>query len=655
MKMITGLLALAVLTTTVATVVATLGSTAAADAAVTCSKWAATGGNDANAGTQAAAYRSLGKLASSLAAGQTGCLPAGQTYFAVAGNGVVSTDAGTAAAPVTITSDPAGRATVKGQLWLTPTSHDIVLTGLDFGGGFTDTGAPLYTKGSHLILHGDRIAITNNDISDPRGICISAGKAHATDPAVNDVAEDLRVTGNRIHGCGMDPAIAWTEVDSGAHGIYLENTLRALVSNNLIYANRFRGLQLWPRNDGATIERNLFDENATHVNIGSSMGPQYNGGFIAQNTTVRDNLMTGRVTTFWPSKNPSQLYGYFPDGSPTYGNTVNGNCFAPGDPAATGSGFTLGANTTAQAQFTNQPARDYRLLASSPCQGKGPASIQPPASDRYVTVTAPATTTTGTVILPSIKVQNRLATAGPVTVTVGVTGAKLLKLTTSSGACTATTCSATLPASGSITVTASVGATAPGSASTTATLSETDATAADNAATGTTGVTGKTCTYAGTDAADTHQGTAANEVVCLFGGNDTVMPAGGDDDIFGGLGKDRVSYWNAASAVVFNLTQRAAWDAAAGTAIGWDTLSSIEWGTGTAHADSLIGSALGDTLEGLEGADGIRGLGSYDALKGGTGDDRLYGGDGNDTLDGGDGVDACSQDAGTGTITTCEG
>ena len=643
------------LATTIAAAITLLGSTAAANAAVTCSKWAATAGSDANAGTQAAPYRSLGKLAGSLAAGQSGCLPAGQTYYAVAGNGVVSTDAGSPAAPVTITSDPAGRATVKGQLWLTPTSQDIVLTGLDFAGGFTDTGAPLYTKGAHLILHGDRIAITDNDISDPRGICISAGKGHATDPAINDVAEDLRVTGNRIHGCGMDPAIVWAQEDSGAHGIYLENTLRALVAHNLVYANRFRGLQLWPRNDGAIIERNLFDENATHVNIGSSMGPQYNGGFVAQNTTVRDNLMTGRVTTFWPSKNPSQLYGYFPDGSPTYGNTVNGNCFAPGDPAATGSGFALGVNSTAQAQFTNRPARDYRLLTSSPCQGKGPASIQPPASDRYVTVTAPASTTTGTAITATITVHNRLATAGPVSVAVSAAGAKLLKLTPSTGTCTATACTATLPASGSVTITASVGATAPGTATTTATLGEMDASPGDNAATDTTTVTGKTCTYAGSDAADTVQGTAANEVICLFGGNDTVMPAGGDDDVFGGLGKDRLSYWNAASAVIVNLTQRTAWDAAAGTAIGWDTLSSIEWGTGTAHADSLIGSGLADTFDGLEGADGIRGLGGNDVLKGWTGDDRLLGGDGNDTLDGGDGLDACSQDAGAGTITTCEG
>src|SRR4051794_8120918 len=67
---------------------AVMAGSAGADAAVTCTKWAATGGSDADAGTQAAPYRSLDKLVNSLTAGQTGCLPANQTYYAEAGNGI---------------------------------------------------------------------------------------------------------------------------------------------------------------------------------------------------------------------------------------------------------------------------------------------------------------------------------------------------------------------------------------------------------------------------------------------------------------------------------------------------------------------------------------------------------------------------------------
>ena len=625
-----------------------------ASAAVTCSKWAATAGSDANAGSQGAPYRSLDKLVGALQGGQAGCLAANQTYYATGGNGVIGAGGtGTAAAPVVITSGPGGRAIVKGQLWLTPASHDIELRELNFRGGYTETGAPLYTKGSHLILHGDRIGVVDNDISDPRGICIGAGRAHATNPDVNDVASDMRVLRNRIHDCGMAADIVWAPGDSGSHGVYLENTLNARIADNLIYHNRWRGLQLWPRNNGAVIERNLFDDNATHVNIGSSLGT-YGGTFKAENTVVRDNIFSGRVKTFQTGQNPSQLYGYFPAGSPTYGNTVASNCFAPGDPAATGNGYALGVNTTAQATFVDRGAGDYRL-SSGACAGDGPSSIQPVANaDRYVTVTAPANGQTGAEVTDTIRVVNRTATATPITVNVTITAAKLLALAPSSGTCGGLTCSATLPASGTVTISARLGATAAGTATTRAALSVADTTPADDSATAGTSLTGAACTYAGTDAADTIQGGAGNEVFCTFGGNDTVMPSAGNDVVVGGSGTDRVSYWNAASAVTINLGQAAAWDSGAATAIGWDTFRAVEWGTGTAYADVLVGGPAADILDGLESDDELWGYAGNDVLKGWSGKDRLYGGDGDDSLDGGDGTDLCDQGFGTGARLSCE-
>ena len=625
-----------------------------ASADTTCAKWAATTGSDAAAGTATAPYRSLGKLVASLQAGQTGCLPAGRTYYAVAGNGVVGGGVGTSAAAVTVTSGPGGRASVMGQLWLRPESHDVVLRGLDFRGGYTPTG-PMYAKQTHLILHGDRLAVLDNDISDPRGICIGAGKGHATDPTVNDVAEDLRVQGNRIHDCGMDPAIAWSSADSGAHGVYLENTLRARISDNLIYRNRWRGLQLWPRNDGAVVERNLFDENATHVNIGSSLGPEYGGGFVARNTTVRGNIFTGRVTTFAPTQNPSQLYGFFPAGSPSYGNLVTGNCFAPHDAAATGYGFATGPSTTAQALFVDRAARDYRLTPASPCQGLGPAAISSSSTDRYVSVTAPGTAATGDAVSAVARVVNRAAQQASVTVDVAVTaGAKLLSLTPSSGSCTGTVCTGVVPANGSLTLTVGVGVTAAGTVGVSASLREADVTPADDRASATVSSSGPACTVAGTDAAETVQGTAGGDVLCLFGGNDTALPAGGADVVIGGAGTDRLSYWNAGNAATVNMTQGAAWDSGAGTAIGYDTFRGVEWATGTAHADTLVGSPAADTIDGLEGDDAVWGYGGDDRLKGWAGSDTLHGGDGNDTLEGGDGTDRCDQGAGTGTKVGCE-
>ena len=236
----------------------------------TCVKWAATGGDDGNAGTQAAPYRSLAKLVAATGAGKTGCLPAGETYYAIQGNGIIGGGTGTLAAPVTITSGPGGTATVKGGLWLQEVSHDVVLTGLKFAGSYLPDGSPFSTKGEHIIIHGDRISLTDNDISDGRGICVGVGKGNGSSPEGNVLAEDVLITRNVVHGCGMDPNVVWTSGDSGAHGIYLEYSQDAVVTHNLVYGNRYRGLQLWPRNDGAEIAFNTFDENATQVNIGSS-------------------------------------------------------------------------------------------------------------------------------------------------------------------------------------------------------------------------------------------------------------------------------------------------------------------------------------------------------------------------------------------------
>jgi parallel beta-helix repeat protein len=621
-----------------------------ASAATTCAKWAATSGSDLAAGTAAAPYRSLAKLVSALQPGETGCLPAGQTYEAIQGNGIVRGGAGTAALPVTITSGPGVRATVRGAVLLAPASHDVVLTGLDVRGGYTGPG---YDKGTLLKVEGDRVAIVANDISNPRGICIGAGRAHETDPTVNEVAENLRITHNRIHDCGMDPALTWSVEDSGSHGIYLENTLRARVADNLVYRNRFRGLQLWPRNDGAVVENNLFDENSTHVNIGSSIGP--NGGFVAQNTTVRGNLFTGRVTTFWTSKNPSQLYGYFPAGSPTYGNVVSGNCFAPGDATATGNGYVLGTNTVTQAQFQDRTARDYRLVGTA-CLGYGPASIQPgtTAGGHAVTVSAPGSGVTGDAVAAVVTVRNGTASARTLTIDLGTSpGLRLLAPVASTGSCTGTTCTASVPASGSVQLTATLGVTAGGTQSVTAAIRETDTTPADNRATATITGSGPACTFVGTQAAETVEGTAGDDVLCLFGGNDTALPAGGQDIVIGGAGTDRLSYSNAGNAVTINFTQGAAWDSAGGT-IGWDRFLGIEAATGSAFGDTVVGSAAAEILDGLEGADQMWGYGGNDVLKGWSGDDRLYGGDGDDSFDGGEGVDTCNQGLGTGTKVTCE-
>lgn len=340
---------------------------AASAATSTCARYAATAGSDANAGTAASPYRSLQKLVAVLQPGQTGCLT-GDVYEANEGNGIFRTSQGTATQPVTVT----GTAKVRGWLLADTAAHDVVVRGLTFLGTPTDaTGKPVAPKSTLINLLGDRITLRGNDITNPFGICVNAGKIDAfqrTD--AGEPSDDIVIEGNRVHGCGMSPTLVWSDSDSGAHGIYLVNTRRARVVENLVYDNRYRGFQQWPTGSGTLVANNLFLRNATQVNVGSALTEGY--PWWSTGTTVRDNVMVAK-TSYRTEKNQASVAFNYPQGSPTYGNTVTGNCISPDTAMIAGFGYTASDNTAATAVLDAQ----LRLTAASPCQGKGPRSIQP--------------------------------------------------------------------------------------------------------------------------------------------------------------------------------------------------------------------------------------------------------------------------------------
>jgi hypothetical protein len=351
---------------------------ASAVAAGACHRWAATGGSDAADGTAARPVRSLDRLVRLLAPGQVGCLQGGQTYHATEGYGMIKAGGGTDAAPVTITSGGTGRAKVLGQVDAGLVTHDIVFADLDFVGTTADAnGSPTVPRATHINLRGDRLELRGNDITNPFGICINAGSMDAYNPVLTGEPSDgIVITGNKVHGCGMSPKMVWEDHHSGAHGIYLVWTRGAEVTHNLVVGNRYRGFQSWPRSEGTLVAHNLFDANATHVNLGSALKeglPWHTAG-----TTVRDNIMVGR-TDYRPEKNQASVVGNFPTGA-TYGNVVESNCIEATRGVAAGNGFVLGANDTSVPRFVDRARGDYRLTADSPCRGKGPSSIQPAAA-----------------------------------------------------------------------------------------------------------------------------------------------------------------------------------------------------------------------------------------------------------------------------------
>jgi parallel beta-helix repeat protein len=654
--------------------------------AVVCDRWAATGGDDAAAGTQQAPWRSLHKLASGLQAGQTGCLPANQDYDALGGYGIVRASGGLPASPVTIRSGPGGRARVRGLLRLdddrpycagcpaSPGAHDIVFTDLDFvGPGTRPDGSLVCNKCTYLDVDGDRITFRGNDITNPFGICVDVGRIPQDGPDDGRRSAGVVLEQNRIHGCGMSTQIIWTDGDSGAHAVYIQDTTGVRVVDNLIHDNRYRGVQLYPNASGTVVANNVLDANATHVNIGSS------SAFRSTGTTVRDNIMTNRVD-YRPSKNPSQVYGFFPALSPTYGNVVTANCVDPADtPALTGDGYEKGPNVAANPGYLDRTT--FRLPAGSPCTGKGPVSgpydiqpstVPPTCLGRQATLvgTAAAETLTGTAapdVIVALGGADVIRAGGGDDLVCGGDGADQLfgeggydelqpgtgdDLVDGDGA-DGVADLVDYSDAGAVTVDLVVrrGTGATTGTDTLASISDVRGSVAGDVVTGD-NLNNYLQTGGGADVVADGGG---GDVVDLGAGDDRVTVGTGRDVLRGGPGVDAIEYGRPGTVRVS--ADGVADDGEVGE--GDDVATDVEQLRGGPGDDVLKGQpggSVANLLVGGEGHDRIYGFGGDDVLYGdalGTvaapGRDELFGGDGADELRVADGIRDTTIDCGTGT------
>jgi Ca2+-binding RTX toxin-like protein len=137
---------------------------------------------------------------------------------------------------------------------------------------------------------------------------------------------------------------------------------------------------------------------------------------------------------------------------------------------------------------------------------------------------------------------------------------------------------------------------------------------------------------------DTLRGGAGNDTLYGGVGNDVFMAGSGADLYFGGSGTDRVDYAEAPGPVRVDLLNPAS---NTGIAAG-DRLHEIEWISGSARNDTLVGDNLANWLVGGSGDDLLLGRGGADQLYGGVGNDSLIGGSGADSFFGGSGSDLVS-------------
>ena len=319
----------------------------AAAAASICDRMARPSGNDRWPGTGARPYRTVQKLADSLRPGETGCL-----------RGVFEEDqiiirrGGRSGSPVRLRSEPGTRATIRGRLTIQARATDIVVSGLNLDGRNVIDGA------SPTVL-GDRIVFRNNDVTNyDTEICFILGSV-----TNGHLAEGTVIDGNRIHNCGKLPS------QNRDHGIYVEYARGTVITNNYIYDNADRGIQLYPDADGSVITNNVIDGNGQGIIFSGS------GSRTSDDNVVESNVISNSRLRY-------NVEYYYADGVPAgRGNVVRHNCIfggARGDLLGDGIAFTATEHVIAQPVFDGRDEKDCRQAPGSPCSWVQPARRPPP-------------------------------------------------------------------------------------------------------------------------------------------------------------------------------------------------------------------------------------------------------------------------------------
>jgi Right handed beta helix region len=329
--------------TAVVVSIAFAGASAGSPAAGRCDLWAAPTGADTNRGTKASPFLTLGKLASSLRPGQTGCLPPGASFA----EREVITAVGAARARVTITTAPGGpRAVLADGIETTQATRFLTLTNLAIGA--RDDSALRSVSGT-VILRGYSTALTRSDVGP--GTLTEAGRSCVW----LDHAGSALIEGNVLHECnGASPG------RYGA-GVLASISTGARIRNNVIYGNAGGDAIAFSPNAHVSVARlNLLVDN---------LGGIYFGGDLT--TASRDNLVENNVIARNSRYDVHSAYGSGgrPVGS---GNVVRKNCiWSPGAVTAAGIGFEMHANRKVRPRVV-QATGTRRLAVSSPCRSYRP-------------------------------------------------------------------------------------------------------------------------------------------------------------------------------------------------------------------------------------------------------------------------------------------
>jgi hypothetical protein len=304
-----------------------------------CDKVASPRGSNGNPGTAANPYATVGKLANSLRAGETGCLRAG-----VYRGRVKVRKGGARGAPTTIRSAPGERVTVLGRLHVDNRANHVVVRQL-FLDGRNRANLPSPT------VNGNNTVFRDNDVTTRNTtICFLLGSKEY------GRARRTVIERNRIHNCGDRPPT------NHHHGIYVEASYGTRITDNWIYDNADRGVQLFPDAQRTYVARNVIDGNGEGVVFSRK----------SAHNVVENNAISNPVVRY-------NIEDYELSGDD---NVARRNCLWSSRHSETG-GIQPGIevevveNVVSEPAYVNRDDKDFRLRPDSPCFKFSTGSLRP--------------------------------------------------------------------------------------------------------------------------------------------------------------------------------------------------------------------------------------------------------------------------------------
>ena len=230
---------------------------------------------------------------------------------------------------------PGERATILGRVYVTDQANNVVLQQLDLD-GYNHARLPSPT------VNGDNVVFRDNDVTNRHtSICFLLGSREW------GRARGTVIERNRIHNCGQLPPT------NHHHGIYAEATDNARITDNWIYDNADRGVQMFPDAQRTYVARNVIDGNGEGVVFSRT----------SANNVVEKNIISNPVVRY--TLEDFELTGR--------GNVARRNCLWStrhvGNPAGLPAALAVPAveSIIVDPGYLNRAAKDFRLVPWSPC------------------------------------------------------------------------------------------------------------------------------------------------------------------------------------------------------------------------------------------------------------------------------------------------